>query len=129
MSFLVATNVVASRPPERWPTGTPHARANWVKVWVLFEAGMLDRVKVGLKLHESSHLCEVSLHAKFQIPSTFPLCWKVCGGWVLKWILVLSFKPKLNNRAKEISREIQLHLPVYAAKKDKQINVRRKFVK
>ena len=27
MSFLVATNVVASRPPERRPTGTPHARA------------------------------------------------------------------------------------------------------
>ena len=27
MSFLVATNVVASRPPERQPTGTPHARA------------------------------------------------------------------------------------------------------
>ena len=28
MLFLVATNVVASRPPERWPTGTLHARAN-----------------------------------------------------------------------------------------------------
>ena len=27
MSFLVATNVVASRPPERGTTGTPHARA------------------------------------------------------------------------------------------------------
>ena len=28
MTFIVATNVVASRPPERQPTGTPHARAN-----------------------------------------------------------------------------------------------------
>ena len=28
MSFLVATNVVASRPPETRQTGTPHARAN-----------------------------------------------------------------------------------------------------
>ena len=27
MSFLVATNVVASQLPERRPTGTPHARA------------------------------------------------------------------------------------------------------
>ena len=27
MSFLVATDVVASRPPKRRPTGTPHARA------------------------------------------------------------------------------------------------------
>ena len=27
MLFLVATNVVASRPPERRMTGTPHARA------------------------------------------------------------------------------------------------------
>ena len=25
--FIVATNVIASRPPERLPTGTPHARA------------------------------------------------------------------------------------------------------
>ena len=31
MSFLVATNVIASRPPERRPTGTPHARANGFK--------------------------------------------------------------------------------------------------
>ena len=29
MMFIVATNVVASRPPERRPTGTPHARANY----------------------------------------------------------------------------------------------------
>ena len=28
MMFIVATNVVASRPPEHRPTGTPHARAN-----------------------------------------------------------------------------------------------------
>ena len=28
MQFLVATNVVASRPPERRPTEMPHARAN-----------------------------------------------------------------------------------------------------
>ena len=27
MAFIVATNVVASRPPKRRPTGTPHARA------------------------------------------------------------------------------------------------------
>ena len=30
MTFIVATNVVASRPPKRRPTGTPHARANFV---------------------------------------------------------------------------------------------------
>ena len=29
MSFIVATNVVASWPPERRLTGTPHARANF----------------------------------------------------------------------------------------------------
>ena len=28
MLFIVATNVIASRPPERRPTGMPHARAN-----------------------------------------------------------------------------------------------------
>ena len=30
-SFLVATNVVASRPPERRPTGTPTARAKKIE--------------------------------------------------------------------------------------------------
>ena len=29
MSFLVATNIVASRPTERRPTGMPHFRANY----------------------------------------------------------------------------------------------------
>ena len=27
MTFIVATNVIDSRPPEHRPTGTPHARA------------------------------------------------------------------------------------------------------
>ena len=31
MLFLVATNVIASRPPKRQPSGTPHAHANIVK--------------------------------------------------------------------------------------------------
>ena len=30
MLFLVATNVVACRPPERRPTGTLHARAKMI---------------------------------------------------------------------------------------------------
>ena len=30
MTFIVATNVIASRPPERRPTGTPHARADYL---------------------------------------------------------------------------------------------------
>ena len=33
MAFIVATNVDASRPPERRPTGTPHARANFIACW------------------------------------------------------------------------------------------------
>ena len=43
MSFLVATNVVASRPPERRPTGTPHARANWL------QSSTLSYVSIGSK--------------------------------------------------------------------------------
>ena len=39
MLFLVATNVVASRLPERRPTGTPHACANCCS-W-----GCTDRIK------------------------------------------------------------------------------------
>ena len=40
MSFLVATNVVASWPPKRRPTGKPHARAKIPKIptqhsWIL----------------------------------------------------------------------------------------------
>ena len=33
MMILVATNIVASRPPERRPTGTPTARANYDFFW------------------------------------------------------------------------------------------------
>ena len=33
--FIVATNVVARRQPERRPTGTPHARANYQNLWAL----------------------------------------------------------------------------------------------
>ena len=32
MLFIVATNVVASRPSERRPTGTPHARAKILSI-------------------------------------------------------------------------------------------------
>ena len=32
MLFIVATNVVASRPPKRRPTGTPHARAKILSI-------------------------------------------------------------------------------------------------
>ena len=30
-TFIVATNVIASRLPEHRPAGTPHARANYLK--------------------------------------------------------------------------------------------------
>ena len=35
MSFLVATNVVASRPPERRPTGTPHNISKMYTKWAV----------------------------------------------------------------------------------------------
>ena len=41
MPFLVATNVFASRPPERRPTRTPHARANcWTNIVVGDKTGL-----------------------------------------------------------------------------------------
>ena len=43
MSFILATNVVASQPPKQRPTGTPHARAKIRRLqsvtiinWVIF---------------------------------------------------------------------------------------------
>ena len=33
MAFVVATNVVASQPPERQPTGTPTTHARMAKKW------------------------------------------------------------------------------------------------
>ena len=39
MSFIVSTNVVASRTPERQLTGTLHARANYTM------SGLLSRAK------------------------------------------------------------------------------------
>ena len=52
MSFLVATNVVASRPPERRPTGMPHTRAKnlwsvgeWWVVVVVIDTNFSDQRK------------------------------------------------------------------------------------
>ena len=56
---------------------------------------VLGWVKGAHKLHGSSYICEESLHTKFYTPSTFPSCKKVCGGWVLRWILVSSLDPSL----------------------------------
>ena len=46
MTFIVATNFVASRPPECRPTGTPHARANYVwrekEVLIFLKFGMFE---------------------------------------------------------------------------------------
>ena len=33
ITFIVATNVIASRPHERQPTGTPDTRANKIFMW------------------------------------------------------------------------------------------------
>ena len=44
MTFIVATNVIASRPPERRPTGTPHARANWN--WVVTVPGIVTMLAI-----------------------------------------------------------------------------------
>ena len=66
MTFIVATNVIASRPPERRPTGTPHAHAKngffasfsfrytkWVKSFTL------------LRLHDEAFIFVCWLQVKF----------------------------------------------------------------
>ena len=55
MTFIVATNVIASRPPERRPTGTPHARANKLSQ----VGGWLDQV--GIKLSQLSTKLKLKL--------------------------------------------------------------------
>ena len=53
MLFLVATNVVASRTPERRPTETPHARAK----------------KVGIRMTMERKVCFCPTRKTFQILS------------------------------------------------------------
>ena len=57
---------------------------------------MLDSVKGVQKLHESSPICEESLHNKFETPSTFPSCLKVCGGCL---VLKVDFSVKIETHA------------------------------
>ena len=62
MSFIVATNIVASRPPKRWLTWTLTARANFqhdLKVsiltaqkFVLHQNGVDFQLKVAITLSE-----------------------------------------------------------------------------
>ena len=60
MLFLVATNVVASQPPERRPTGTPQARANDVKsLYTLVPAILMPRSQVKYrKFHQQVAMIE-----------------------------------------------------------------------
>merc|ERR1711954_389619 len=46
MTFIVATKVIASRPPERRPTGTPNARANCLlpALYLFLNFLLLDQV-------------------------------------------------------------------------------------
>ena len=44
MTFIVSTNVIASRPPERLPTGTPHARANYMLLNSLARTWPMDDI-------------------------------------------------------------------------------------
>ena len=46
MYFIVATNVVASLPPERWLTRTPTARAKRDDMWILFTIEILKFLKI-----------------------------------------------------------------------------------
>ena len=44
ITFIVATKVIASRPPEHQPTGTPHARNNslcYLNIWGKYSKGKL----------------------------------------------------------------------------------------
>ena len=52
MTFLVATNVVASRPPKRQPTGTPTAR---VKKNILWGTLYVYKRRLGLVLARLTH--------------------------------------------------------------------------
>ena len=48
MMILVATNVVASRPPERQPTGTPTARANCTYLLLVYLLLVVNIHEAGL---------------------------------------------------------------------------------
>ena len=65
MTFIVATNVIASRPPERRPTGTPHARAK-IKLEVVATNIVTSRPLHPLKCR---HLCQKFGDSFITIPS------------------------------------------------------------
>ena len=68
-TFLVATNVVASRPPERRPTATPTARAKIVNLKKLYQFTFFyitfDSVD-GFPKFKKWHVTMVILHHKQQ---------------------------------------------------------------
>ena len=65
--ILVGTNVIASRPPERQPTGTPHARANIIstgsKRYRVFKTNpktpLLPTKPFTLNLEYKNNLCSI----------------------------------------------------------------------
>ena len=56
-TFLVATDVVASRSPERWPTETPTARANMTRlIQALLHSWNIQEINQKHSWHSSTRL-------------------------------------------------------------------------
>ena len=83
MTFIVATNVVASRPPKHWSTGTLTARANlggadrsWLQL--LSEVGC----KFKSSLEEPLGKCQrTPCHAEFAFSAFYHFSLRGVGGW------------------------------------------------
>ena len=63
MTFIVATNVVASGPPERRPTGMPHARANLMFDKLKF----LPNIVLSLMIFSKSFYCLFNINSAHKI--------------------------------------------------------------
>ena len=86
MSFLMATNGVASRPPKRRPTGTPHALVNSVSDPVSKLSLRHSSLGLSLKIETSSLGCHLETDSQIILVSksvlnieTWPPCFSFSG--------------------------------------------------
>ena len=97
MSLLVATNVVASRPPKRRPTGTPHARAKRKEKNGVFSGHYViasnlppERLRPNDDRWNAARSCQLVLTTDHSITSGG--CCLVCSCWpALNWSTLHSF--------------------------------------
>ena len=114
MLFIGAANVVASRPPEHRPTGTPHAR---VKMNLNFSSERT--ADLGIRNQQKFKLCDTHWFLPYSgvcsCRGVSHRCWK--------WLIIFLFWPSILTRRKNVKSVYFIILKIKIFINDKDLTI------